>query len=106
VLDERELSPREQAFWTVVRSSNENDEGRRATAALEATRTLSPDEFYLATLVVSLFQFYNSFVDLNGVAELSAAGYEASGIRLSTIGYAPVSPAPPPRSGGIAEGNG
>jgi hypothetical protein len=90
VLAERDLSDREQAFWTIVRSSNENDEGLRRAAALAATQTLTPDEFYLATLVVSLFQFYNSFVDLNGVAELSAAGYEASGIRLSTVGYAPV----------------
>ena len=53
---------------------------------------LGVDEFYLATLVISLFQFYNSFVDLNGVAELSAAGYEASGVRLSTVGYAPPTP--------------
>jgi hypothetical protein len=90
VLDERDLSPRERAFWTVVRSSNLDDDAGRQAAALEATAVLSPDEFYLATLVISLFQFYNSFVDLNGVAELSAAGYEASGIRLSTVGYAPV----------------
>ena len=96
MLDERDLSAREQAFWAIVRSSNENDEGRRRAAALEATGTLTPDEFYLATLVVSLFQFYNAFVDLNGVEELSAAGYEASGIRLSTVGYAPVAPSPAP----------
>jgi hypothetical protein len=38
---------------------------------------------------VSLFQFYNSFVDLNGVDELTREGYEASGRRLSTQGYAP-----------------
>jgi hypothetical protein len=90
VLDERDLSPRERAFWIVVRSSNLDDDAPRQAAALEATTVLSADEFHLATLVISLFQFYNSFVDLNGVAELSAAGYEASGIRLSTVGYAPV----------------
>lgn len=92
MLDERDLSDRERAFWTVVRSSNEDDDSKRKSAALEATTILSADEFYLATLVISLFQFYNSFVDLNGVDELSAAGYEASGIRLSTVGYAPVAP--------------
>lgn len=96
MLDERDLSDRERAFWSIVRSSNEDDTGRRRAAALEATLSLSSDEFYLATLVVSLFQFYNSFVDLNGVDELSAAGYEASGIRLSTVGYAPVAPSPAP----------
>jgi hypothetical protein len=96
VLDERDLSARERAFWIVVRSSNLDDEAARRAAAIEATGVLTPDEFYLATLVISLFQFYNSFVDLNGVAELSAAGYEASGIRLSTVGYAPVAPTPAP----------
>jgi len=40
--------------------------------------------------VISLFNFYNAFVDVNGVNELSPEGYEASGKRLSTQGYAPV----------------
>ena len=53
---------------------------------------LTADEFYHATLVVSLFQFYNSFVDLNGVDELTREGYEASGRRLATQGYAPPAP--------------
>lgn len=93
MLAERNLDAREQAFWRVVRSSNEDDESKRHAVAVEVTKVLSADEFYLATLVISLFQFYNSFVDLNGVAELSAAGYEASGVRLSTMGYAPPTPA-------------
>ena len=41
-------------------------------------------------MVISLFNFYNAFVDVNGVKELSPEGYEASGKRLSTQGYAPV----------------
>ena len=51
--------------------------------------TLTPDEIYLATMVIALFNFYNAFVDLHGVDELSAEGYAASGVRLSTVGYAP-----------------
>jgi len=39
--------------------------------------------------VIALFNFYNTFVDLNGVDELTPAGYEASGVRLSAQGYAP-----------------
>jgi hypothetical protein len=39
--------------------------------------------------VISLFNFYNTFVDLNGVDELTPEGYEASGVRLSTQGYCP-----------------
>jgi hypothetical protein len=92
VLDERDLNAREKAFWRIVRSSNSYDEHRRQEMALDAGTSLTPDEFYLATMVVSLFQFYNSFVDLNGVAELSAEGYAATGVRLSTHGYAPVAP--------------
>jgi hypothetical protein len=40
-------------------------------------------------MVIALFNFYNAFVDLHGVDELSADGYAASGVRLSTAGYAP-----------------
>lgn len=50
---------------------------------------LTPDEFYHASLVTALFQFYNAFVDVNGVDELTREGYEASGRRLSAHGYAP-----------------
>jgi hypothetical protein len=92
VLDGRDLTDREKAFWRIVHSSNSYDEARRKEMALDAAKTLTPDEFHLASLVVSLFQFYNSFVDLNGVAELTAEGYRATGERLATQGYAPVTP--------------
>jgi len=65
---------------------------------MKAADVLSPDELYLASMVIGLFNFYNTFVDLTGVDELTAQGYEASGARLSTLGYAPP-PAPP-----VAEG--
>ncbi len=44
---------------------------------------------YLASMVIALFNFYNTFVDVNGVDELTPQGYEASGVRLSTQGYCP-----------------
>jgi len=74
----------------LVRSSNLHDDEERKSAMRAVAQVLSADEIYLATMVIALFQFYNAFVDLNGVAELSAEGYEASGLRLSTHGYAPV----------------
>jgi len=40
-------------------------------------------------MVIALFNFYNAFVDLHGVDELSDEGYAASGMRLSTVGYIP-----------------
>jgi hypothetical protein len=54
-----------------------------------AHAVLGPDGAYLASMVIALFKFYNAFVDLNGVAELTEAGYEASGQRLCMHGYAP-----------------
>ena len=89
VLEQRDLTPREEAFWSLVRSSCDNDAERRMQIALEATTVLTPDEVYLATMVIALFQFYNAFVDMNGVDPLSPEGYEASGVRLSTQGYSP-----------------
>jgi len=92
VLRREDLSRREHALSEIVRASSSIDENERRAIAQAASHVLTPDEFYNATLVVSLFQFYNSFVDLNGVAELSAEGYKATGVRLSTQGYAPVAP--------------
>jgi hypothetical protein len=89
ILDERELTDRERCLWVLVKASNDRDESARRDAMQRAAATLSPDEIYLATMVIALFNFYNSFVDLHGVDELSAEGYTASGVRLSTVGYAP-----------------
>jgi hypothetical protein len=66
---------------------------------------LSPDEIYHANSVIALFNFYNAFVDLNGVDELTPEGYEASGVRLSTHGYGPpavshIAPNPTPQHPG------
>lgn len=47
--------------------------------------------------MIALFNFYNTFVDVNGVDELTPDGYEASGVRLSTHGYAPPQQPSPPR---------
>ncbi len=89
MLARRALTPRETAFWILVDASNDRTEEGRRSASERAGATLSPDEMYLASMVISLFNFYNTFVDLNGVDELTPQGYEASGVRLSTQGYCP-----------------
>ena len=89
VLARRDLSPRETAFWILVDASNDRTEAGRRAASDRACTVLSPDEIYLASMVIALFNFYNTFVGLNGVDELTAEGYEASGVRLSTQGYCP-----------------
>ena len=89
MLARRDLTPRETAFWILVDASNDRTEAGRRAASQRANIALSPDEMYLASMVIALFNFYNTFVDLNGVDELTAQGYEASGLRLSTQGYCP-----------------
>jgi hypothetical protein len=49
----------------------------------------SDDALYDAITVCALFQFYNTWIDATGVHDLPAVGYEMSGIRLATDGYAP-----------------
>lgn len=89
VLSEHDLTPRERSLWRLVRASSDRNETARSDAMQDAAETLTSDEIYLATMVIALFNFYNAFVDLHGVDELSDEGYTASGIRLSTVGYIP-----------------
>jgi hypothetical protein len=92
VLERRELSPREVAFWHLVDATHARDEQHRRALVVQAAEVLTPDEVYLASTVIALFNFYNTWVDLNGVEPLSRDGYDATGVRLSSVGYAP-----PPR---------
>lgn len=54
---------------------------------LEASAVLATAEANDAITVIALFELYNAFVDLHGVAALSEEGYAATGRRLSTEGY-------------------
>jgi hypothetical protein len=48
----------------------------------------SDEALYDAITVCSLFQFYNNWIDATGVSDMPALGYEMSGHRLATDGYA------------------
>ncbi|HEX9130400.1 MAG TPA: hypothetical protein VF850_14650 [Gemmatimonadaceae bacterium] len=48
----------------------------------------SDEALYDAITVCSLFQFYNNWIDATGVGDMPALGYEMSGHRLATDGYA------------------
>jgi hypothetical protein len=58
----------------------------------------SDEALYDAITVCSLFQFYNNWIDATGVADMPAIGYEMSGHRLATQGYAASEPPPNVRS--------
>jgi hypothetical protein len=49
----------------------------------------SDEALYDAITVCSLFQFYNNWIDATGVSDMPALGYQMSGQRLATQGYAP-----------------
>jgi hypothetical protein len=60
----------------------------------------SDEALYDAITVCSLFQFYNNWIDATGVADMPALGYEMSGHRLATQGYASSEPPPNRRARG------
>ena len=85
--DAAERTDREDAFQMLVDASHLVDvEARRALIERAAT-TLSVEEVYQANMVIALFNFYNTWVDLNGVATLTPEGYALSGKRLAQSGY-------------------
>ncbi len=51
---------------------------------------------YDAITVCALFNFYNTWIDATGVADMPAELYDMSGQRLATRGYVPGPPPPPP----------
>jgi hypothetical protein len=57
----------------------------------------SDEALYDAITVCSLFQFYNNWIDATGVSDMPAIGYQMSGQRLATQGYA-AAPPPAPKS--------
>ena len=71
-----------------------------------ASNTIGPDDIrtavaagwteealYDAITVCALFNFYNTWIDATGVADMPPELYAMSGQRLATRGYAPSSPA-------------
>ena len=89
VLVRESLTDREQAFWRLVDASHLHDTNERRILVEPAAEVLGPDDFYNALSVIALFNFYNNFVDVAGVVEHTAAGYEASGAYLAQHGYTP-----------------
>lgn len=57
----------------------------------------SDEALYDAITVCSLFQFYNTWIDMTGVSDMPAFAYQMSGQRLATRGYVqPPADARPP----------
>jgi hypothetical protein len=88
-LDNAPISNKDRTLYAFIRkmvndstSIGPSDVGR----AREAGWT--DEALYDAITVCSLFQFYNNWIDATGVGDMPVLGYEMSGHRLATVGYA------------------
>jgi len=86
------IDEREKALFAFVEKMNRNSSVLRKEDLDEAKAAGWSDEaLYDAITVCALFNFYNTWIDASGVSDMPAAAYDASGRRLATVGYAPLS---------------
>jgi uncharacterized peroxidase-related enzyme len=83
------ISEAEKALFKFIEKVNRqsNTIGRADIAEVKAAGW--PEEaIYDAISVCALFNFYNRWIDATGVQDMPAPGYQMSGHRLATEGYA------------------
>ncbi|HET7187530.1 MAG TPA: hypothetical protein VFI52_05220 [Gemmatimonadaceae bacterium] len=89
------ISEKDRALFTFIekvnRASNQIGPHDIQTAVAAGW---TEEALYDAITVCALFNFYNTWIDATGVADMPAELYEMSGQRLATRGYVPP-PAPP-----------
>lgn len=83
------LSEKDKALFDLIEKAN-RDSTRIRREDLDRARAAgwTDEALYDALTVCALFNFYNFWIDATGVQDMPAAGYEASGKRLATEGYA------------------
>ncbi len=92
-VDTAPVSEKDRALYSFIRKtvadslSIKQDDVDRVKAA-----GWSDEAIYDAITVCALFQFYNTWIDATGVQDMPAIGYEMSGHRLATDGYAAADP--------------
>ena len=88
-LDNAPISEKDRALYAFVKKMVHDSLsiGLSDTDAAHAAGW-TDEALYDAITVVALFQFYNAWIDATGVSDMPALGYELSGKRLATIGYA------------------
>lgn len=85
------ISDKEKALFTLIEKMVA-DSTTICHADLDTARAVgwTDEALYDAITVCALFQFYNTWIDASGVQDMPAMGYEMSGHRLATEGYAKV----------------
>ncbi len=91
---EAPISDAEKALFKFLEKVNRQSNQIRREDVQEARDAGWSDEaLYYAISVCALFNFYNRWCDASGVQDMPALGYQMSGRRLATEGYA--RPTPP-----------
>jgi alkylhydroperoxidase family enzyme len=92
------ISEAEKALFRFIDKVNRQSNTIGPADIAEVKAAGWPEEaLYDALSVCAIFNFYNRWIDATGVQDLPAAGYQMSGHRLATEGYAPAET--PPQGG-------
>lgn len=91
VLENVDLAPvsaKDRALYKLVKKVVESSV-ETTQADIDSARAAgwSDEALYDALTVVSLFRFYNSWIDTTGVGDMPPFAYQMSGQRLATQGY-------------------
>jgi alkylhydroperoxidase family enzyme len=83
------ISEKDRALYAFVKKVNA-DSVATAPEDIDKLRKVgwTDEAIYDAITVCALFNFYNVWIDATGVSDMPAIGYEMSGHRLATEGYA------------------
>jgi len=83
------ISEKDRALYAFVKKVNADSVATTPEdiAALQKVGW-TEEAIYDAITVCALFNFYNVWIDATGVSDMPAIGYEMSGHRLATEGYA------------------
>jgi len=88
-LDNAPISDKDRTLYAFIRKMvRDSTSIGREDVDVARKAGWSDEALYDAITVCSLFQFYNNWIDATGVGDMPAFGYEMSGHRLATHGYA------------------
>jgi hypothetical protein len=88
-LDNAPISDKDRTLYAFIRKMvRDSTSIGQEDVAMARKAGWSDEALYDAITVCSLFQFYNNWIDATGVGDMPVLGYEMSGHRLATQGYA------------------
>ncbi len=85
------VSDHERKLWALVeKAGTASDQVTREDVDAARASGWSDDAIYDALTVVSLFKFYNTWIDATGVRDLPGAAYGMMAKRMAEKGYVPL----------------